>query len=38
MRVTTSIASRNSGNSLRLLGAVTNGAITLRWRPQKATT
>ena len=38
MRVTCGKASRNSGDSLRLPGAETNGAITLQCRSQKATT
>ncbi len=38
MRVTCGNASRNSGDSLRLPGAETNGAITLQCRLQKATT
>src|SRR5664279_4306181 len=38
MRVTCGSASRNRGDSLRLPGAATNGAITLQLRSQKATT
>jgi hypothetical protein len=38
IRVTNGRASRNSGDSLRLQGAETNGAITWQFRPQKATT
>ena len=38
MRMTCGKASRNSGDSLRLPGAETNGAITLQLRSQKATT
>jgi hypothetical protein len=38
MRITSGSASLSSGDSLRLPGAATNGAITLQWRSQKATT
>src|SRR6202521_1352415 len=38
MRITSGRASLSSGDSLRLPGAATNGAITLQWRSQKATT
>jgi len=37
MRDTSGRASRKSGDSLRLPGAETNGAITLQFRSQKAT-
>jgi hypothetical protein len=37
MRVTSGKASRKSGDSLRLPGAETNGAMTLQLRSQKAT-
>jgi hypothetical protein len=38
MRMTSGRAWRNSGDSLRLPGADTNGAITVQLRSQKATT
>src|SRR6202049_1829755 len=38
MRLNFGRASRSSGDSLRLPGAETNGAITLQFRSQKATT
>ena len=38
MRLNPGSASRSSGDSLRLPGAETNGAITLQRRSQKATT
>jgi len=37
MCVTSGMASRKSGDSLRLPGAETNGAMTLQLRSQKAT-
>jgi hypothetical protein len=38
MHVSRGSASRNSGDSFRLPGALTDGAITLQRRSQKATT
>jgi hypothetical protein len=38
IRITSGRASRNSGDSLRLPGTERNGAITLQWPSQKATT